>query len=194
MPEQTPTVSWWWDWVPGAGTDAAERAAWRDSVTAVLDRLAGEAAAGAAVARDLQERADLLAPHCHLVWGVGFLGDQARWLPQLVLVEFREAAPGDSAYLMSVVGAEGFDGDVREPSVEYVSTGHGDGVRVLAVARAEDGQLYGRVHAALRLERPAADLDVLLTSRVTGLSQLAVIGDGIDALLTTIATDGTDAS
>ena len=96
---------------------------------------------------------------------------------------------------MAVVGAEGFDDDVREPNVEYVSTAHGDGIRVLALARSEDEGLHGRVNAALRLEggsgsgAPAAgDVDVLLTTRVTGLDQLAVIGFGVEALMNMIAT------
>jgi len=209
-------VSWFWDWVPGAASDATERSAWRKSVAGVLDDWVGEKVAaaraawpadaaqefpftveemGAAVAGDLLERADDVPANCRLIWGAGFVGDEARWRPLVVLAEFRQARPDDSAYLMAVVGAEGFDDDVREPNVEYVSTAHGDGIRVLALARSEDEGLHGRVNAALRLEggsgsgTPAAgDVDVLLTTRVTGLDQLAVIGFGVEALMNMIAT------
>ncbi|GAA2555167.1 hypothetical protein GCM10010435_27150 [Winogradskya consettensis] len=188
MPEQTLTVSWWWDWVPAAGGDTDERTAWTAALSALLDGWAGDGTS-AVLAADLLARADQLAPHCRLVWGMGFLGDDIRWMPVIALVEFREAFPGDSAYLMGAVGAEGFADDVREPNVEYVSTRHGDGVRVIALARTEENGLHGRVDAALRLERATGDLDILVTTRVNGLSRLAVIGDGIDALLNVIADD-----
>ncbi|ROT33426.1 hypothetical protein [Micromonospora sp. HM5-17] len=201
-------VAWYWDWVPAAGSDAAERSAWAGSVAERLDAWVGDKVAaaraawpadaaeefpfstgemGAAVARDLLERADSLPRNCRLIWGAGFLGDEARWLPLLVLAEFREARPGDSAYLMDLVGAEGFPDDVREPHVEYVTTDHGDGVWVLALAQSEGEGLHGRVTAALRLEAPTGDVDVLLTTRVTGVDQLAVIGPGVEAVMHMIA-------
>ncbi|MFI1995898.1 hypothetical protein [Actinoplanes sp. NPDC020271] len=186
MAEQTPALSWFWDWAPNAAGEARDR--WEDLI-------------GAKAAADLIERSGDLPPACHLMWGAGFLGDTPRWLPIVTLVEFREALRGDSAYLLGAVGAEGFDDDVREPVVEYISTRHGDGIRVLALARSEDGTIHGRVDAALRLDRPAGDIDVLFTTRVSTLGELAVIGDGVDALMTMIADqspglqlidDGTD--
>mgnify|MGYP001395995752 CR=1 FL=1 len=201
-------ISWYWDWVPAADSDAGERAAWTESLTGLLEDWVGEKVAaaraawpadaaeefpfrtgemGAAVARDLLERADELPRNCRLIWGAGFLGDEARWLPLLVLAEFREARPGDSAYLMNMVGAEGLPDDIREPNVEYVTTAHGDGVRVLALARAEGSEVHARVNAALRLEAPTGDVDVLLTTRATGLNQIAVIGSGVEAVMNMIA-------
>jgi hypothetical protein len=207
-PQLSIEVSWFWDWVPAAGAGAAERAAWSGYVTSLLDTWVGEkvAAARAAwpadaaeefpftpgemgpkVARDLLARTEGLPANCRLVWGAGFLGETVRWLPVLIVAEFREPRPGDSSYLMAVVGAEGLDGDVREPKIDYVTTGHGDGIRVIAMADSEGEGLHGRVNAALRLEGPPVDVDVLLTTRVAALDQLAVIGPGIEALMHMIA-------
>ncbi|MDW5323210.1 hypothetical protein [Plantactinospora sp. KLBMP9567] len=208
-------VSWYWDWVPAAGSDVAKRTAWTESLRSLLDGWVGEKVAaaraawpaddpeefpftvddmGSAVARSLLERADDLPRNCRLIWGAGFLGDEARWLPLLVLAEFRQARPEDPAYLMAMVGAEGFEDDIRPPNIEYVTTEHGDGVRVLALARSEGEGLHSRVNAALRLEGrptsgpPAMDVDVLLTTRVAALSQMAVIGTGVEAVMHMIAT------
>jgi hypothetical protein len=198
-------VSWHWDWVPA---DEAERPAWTAFVADLLDGWAGEQVAaaraawpadaaeefpfapgamGTAVARDLLQRADGLPPGCRLIWGAGFADDQVRWLPLLVLAEFRRPGAGDPAYLMDMVGAQGFPDDVRAPTVEYVSTANGDGVRVLALARTEAEGLHGRVNAALRLTGPAEEVDVLLTTRVGALEQLAVIGPGVEAVMHMIA-------
>ncbi|MEV6301349.1 hypothetical protein AB0M02_18210 [Actinoplanes sp. NPDC051861] len=202
-------ISWAWDLVPAAGPD---RAGWTDFMAKLLDEWVGEqvaaaraawpadateafpfspGAVGSAVARDLLERADGLPRNCRLIWGAGFVDDRVRWLPLLVLAEFREPRPGDSGYLMALVGAEGMPGDVREPHVEYVSTEHGDGVRVLALAEDDEG-LHGRVHAALRLERPDGDVDVLFETRANGLEQLAVIGAGVEAVMHLIAERSTE--
>jgi len=199
-------VSWFWDWVPGAGSDDVERATWADSVGSRLGEWVGAKVAnaraawpadsaeefpftvddmGAAVTRDLLERADAVPPNCRLIWGAGFIGDEARWLPLLILAEFRQALPEDPAYLMAMVGADGLPEDVREPAVDYVTTEHGDGVRVQALAQSEGEGLHGRVNAALRLDRPG--VDVLLTTRVSGLDQLAVIGSGVEAVMHMIA-------
>ncbi len=201
-------VSWFWEWVPAAGNDEATRAAWTESLIGRLDEwVGGKVAAaraawpadagqefpftagdmGSAVARDLLLRAGDMPANCRLVWGAGFVGDDARWLPLLVFTEFRQARPGDSAYLMELAGAGGFAEDLRPPTVEYVTTEHGDGVRVVALARSEGEGLYGRVNAALRLEGPAGDVDVLLETRVKGLDQLAVIGTGVEAVMIMIA-------
>jgi hypothetical protein len=204
-------ISWAWDWVPAG----ADRAGWIEFMAKLLDDWAGEQVAaaraawpadsagefpfqpgamGTAVARDLLERADALPAGCRLIWGAGFVDDQVRWLPLLVLAEFREPRPGDPAYLMSMVGAEGRPGDVRPPHIEYLSTDHGDGVRVIALARDENEDesdpaagMYGRVTAALRLERPDGDVDVLLEARVSGMELLGVIGPGVEAVLHLIA-------
>jgi hypothetical protein len=201
-------VSWFWEWVPAAGSDEPARAAWTESVADRLDEWVGGKVAvaraawpadagedfpftagemGSAVARDLLLRAGDMPANCRLIWGAGFAGDDARWLPLMVLTEFRQARPGDSAYLMELAGAGGMAGDLREPTVEYVTTEHGDGVRVVALARSEADGLYGRVNAALRLEGPAGDVDVLLETRVKGLDQLAVIGAGVEAVMFMIA-------
>ncbi|MGI5148771.1 hypothetical protein ACQEVC_20710 [Plantactinospora sp. CA-294935] len=207
-------VSWLWDWVPATGSDVAERTAWTEYVASQLDSWVGEKVAaaraawpadaveefpftvgemGSAVARDLLERADDLPRNCRLIWGAGFLGDEARWLPLVVLAEFRRPRGEDPAYLMAMVGAEGFDNDIREPNVDYVTTDHGDGIRVLALARSVGDALHGRVNAALRLEgrsapgTQAGDVDVLLTTQVTSMDQLAVIGPGVEAVMHMIA-------
>jgi hypothetical protein len=207
-PQLSIEVSWFWDWVPAAGADAEERAAWSEFVTNLLDTWVGEkvAAARAAwpadapeefpftpgemgpkVAHDLLERTEGLPANCRLIWGAGFLNETVRWLPVLILAEFREPRPGDSSYLMAMVGAEGLDGDIREPRVEYVTTAHGDGIRVIAMANSEGEGLHGRVTAALRLEGPPTDVDVLLSTRVAAMDQLAVIGPGIETLMRMIA-------
>ncbi|MFF5055238.1 hypothetical protein ACFY1S_18855 [Micromonospora sp. NPDC000663] len=199
-------VSWAWDFVP---SDEADRGPWTEFMAGLLDGWVSEqveaaraawpadateefpfspGAVGSAVARDLLERADGLPANCRLVWGAGFVDDRVRWLPLLVLAEFREAGPGDPAYLMSMVGAEGLPDDVRPPNVEYVSTDHGDGIRVLALARNEAEGLHGRVNAALRLEGSDREIDVLLTTRVSDLEQVAVIGAGVEAVMHLIAT------
>ena len=211
-PATTIEVSWFWDWVPAAGRDDAERTAWTDYVAGLLDGWAGEKVAaaraawpadaaqefpftvdevGSAVAGDLLARADALPANARLIWGAGFVGAEVRWMPLLVVAEFRRARPEDPAYLMTVVGAEGFADDVREPAVDYVTTGHGDGIRVLALASSEREGAHARVNAALRLEGRAApgspDVDVLLSTRVFGMDQMAVIGYGVEALMTMIA-------
>jgi hypothetical protein len=201
-------VSWFWDWVPAAGRDAAQEATWTGHLAGLLDSWTGETmetvragwpaeakrpspftteAFAATVATDLLERADELPGNCRLIWGAGFIGDEVRWLPLLVVVEFRPARPGDSAYLMTLVGTEGFAGDIREPSVEYVTTDHGDGIRVLALTRGEGNAVYARINAALRLEGPPADLDVLLSTQVPDLGQAGVLGFGMETLMNMVA-------
>lgn len=203
-------ISWAWDFVPAT---EADREGWPDFMARLLDEWVGDqveaaraawpadaaeafpftpGAMGSAVARDLMERADGLPANCRLIWGAGFVDDRAKWLPLMVLAEFREPRPEDPAYLMSLVGAEGHPEDVRPPTVEYVSTDRGDGVRVIAIANNETDGMYGRVHAALRLEMPDGDIDVLLETRVGGMEQLAVIGDGMDTVMHLIAERSTE--
>jgi hypothetical protein len=192
-------VSWFWDWVPAAENAAA----WRTYVSGLLEDWAGAKVAAArtgqnfpfatdemgdAVADALLARAGSIPDNCRLLWGAGFVNDDVRWLPLLILVEFRPARLGDSSYLMNVVGAEGLEGDIREPQIEYVSTDRGDGVRVVALAESEDEGLHARVNAVLRLERPGhVDVDVLLSTRVKGMDKAGAIGGGIEAALHMIA-------
>ncbi|HEY0532007.1 MAG TPA: hypothetical protein VGD29_10455 [Actinoplanes sp.] len=193
-------VSWFWDWVP-AGEDAP---AWIAYVSRMLDDWAGSKVAaaragqnfpfatdeiGEAVAEALLQRAAALPANCRLIWGAGFVNDDVRWLPLLILAEFRRARPGDSSYLMTEVGAEGFAEDVRDPRVDYVTTDRGDGVRVVALAESEGEGLHARVDAALRLETPGrGDVDVLLSTRVKGMDKAGAIGAGVEVAMHMIAS------
>ncbi|GIM96077.1 hypothetical protein [Paractinoplanes toevensis] len=178
-------ISWYWDWVPAAASDD-----WTASLVKLLDEWLGVGVdapeMGAALARDLLARTDGMPANCRLIWGGGFLEERPRWLPLLILAEFRPARPEDPAYLMAEVGAEGFADDVRPPTVDYLTTERGDGVRVFAMASSNGEGLHGRVNAALRLDDQA--VDVLLTTRVKALDQLAVIGSGVEAVMHMIAT------
>jgi hypothetical protein len=194
-------VSWFWDWVPAAD----DAAAWIPYVARMLDEWAGPKVAaartgqnfpfgtdeiGTTVAEALLQRAAALPANCRLLWGAGFVNDDVRWLPLLILTEFRPARPGDSAYLMNEVGAEGLPGDVREPRIDYVTTDRGDGVRVVALAESEGEGLHARVNAALRLETPGRDdVDVLLSTRVKGMDKAGVIGAGVEVAMHTIASE-----
>lgn len=198
-------ISWAWDFVP---VTEADREGWPEFMANLLDEWAGDqvdaaraawpadavesfpfppGAMGTAVAHDLMKRADDAPPGCRLVWGAGFVDDKVRWMPLMALVEFRQPRPGDSSYLMSLVSAEGHPDDVRPPVVEYFSTDRGDGVRVTALADNHAEGPHGRVHAALRLELPDGDVDVLVETRVGGMEQLAVIGGGIEVIMNLIA-------
>ncbi|GAA1625637.1 hypothetical protein [Actinoplanes couchii] len=199
-------LSWTWDLVPAADED---RDTWIASMGKILDEMVGDqievaranwpedspdsfpftpGAMGTAVASDLIERADMLPEGCRLIWGAGFFGEQVRWVPLMLLAEFKAPREGeDPAYLMAMVGAEGMPDDIREPNVEYFSTSRGDGVRVIAIARTEEAGTFGRVQAALRLERPEGDLDVLLDTRIADFEQLGAIGHGIEAAMNLIA-------
>ncbi|GLY02351.1 hypothetical protein [Actinoplanes sp. NBRC 101535] len=201
-PADAVATTWWWDWVPDPDSGPADRAAWIAAVTARLDEWVGAKVAAAReawtagdfpfavgsmgdqVTRALLERAATLPGHARLLWGAGFLNGEARWLPVLLLVEFRVPLPGDSAYLMATVGAEGRPDDVREPVIEYVSTDHGDGVQVFALVDNADEGLHARVEAALRLESFGAD--VLISTKVTALDQMPVIGAGLTTAMTMI--------
>jgi hypothetical protein len=139
----------------------------------------------------LLERADQLPTWARLAWGAAFADSTPRWAPVPVVVEFRQPAAGDSAYLMDWVGASGLDGDAREPVIDYVTTPVGDGVRVFALGRGPRGELYGRLNAAMRLDIPGdgdtAGVDVLLTTLVFELGLMALIGPGVEQLMQLIA-------
>jgi hypothetical protein len=205
-----PELSWGWEWVPGPGDGAAareewiartaarfedwtrgaldaERAAWPAEAGAPFPLTGGEVGRGAAAW--LLERADPLPEWSRLAWGAAFVDGRPRWAPVPVVVEFCEPLAEDSDYLMEQVGATGLEGDAREPVVDYVTTSAGDGVRVFALARSEEGAAYARVSAALRLEAaprgdaPGVSADVLLTTLVFEPGLMAMIGAGVEQLM-----------
>lgn len=214
-PTAVTRIPWRWDWVPGApggdtreqwirrvadlfedwtrdGLDAA-RAAWPADADAQFPLTAEMVGRGAA--EWLLERATELPSWARLAWGAAFVGGKPRWAPVPVVVEFCEPVAEDSVYLMEQVGANGQDGDAREPVVDYVTTPYGDGIRVLALARTAEGAAYARVNAAMRLDVPPHDgaarisADVLLTALVFDMGLMAVIGTGVEELMQTIAAE-----
>ena len=150
---------------------------------------------GRGIARWLTDRAATLPPWQRMAWGTAFVQGWPRWSPVPVVVEYRAPAADDPIYLMDLVGAgaeaSADGGSGRQ--IEYVTTPYGDGLRVLSVQRTDDHLAYGRLDAAMRLDwpaagdRPAARVDVLLTTRVMDLQLLALIGPGIDTLMQQIA-------
>jgi hypothetical protein len=208
-------VPWRWDWVPCDREDEAEREAWTAHVAALYeewtrDSLAAARAGwdpaggefplapdtlGRTVAQGLLERADRLSEPARLVWGVAFVDGKPRWAPVPVVVEFGRPRDADPTYLMDSVGSKGRDGDAREPVVDYVTTPAGDGLRVFAFARTEQGAAYGRLDAALRLDVPpnggaaAVSVDVLLSTRVFEVTLMGVIGPGVEQLMQWIAAE-----
>lgn len=209
-------VPWRWDWVPCDREDEDERAAWTAHMVALYEEWAGESFAaardawaadngvefplapdvlGRTVAQGLLEQADELPEPARLVWGVAFANGRPRWAPMPVVVEFRRPRDADPTYLMDSVGSKGRDGDAREPVVEYVTTPAGDGVRVFAFARTEEGAAYGRLDAAMRLDVPPSDgaaavsVDVLLSAKVFEITMMAIIGPGIEQLMQWIAAE-----
>jgi hypothetical protein len=204
------TVSWFWQWVPTRDGGEALRSEWTWHVVELFTGWAGdqlEAARsawppdapaefpftpdtiGGGIASFLLERADELPDWGRLAWGATFVADQLRWAPVLVVVEFHRPEADDPEYLMAHVGARGAEGDAREPTIDYVTTSAGDGVRVSALCRSDEGPVYGRVDAALRLEVLPTAVDVLLSTRVHDLAQMAVIGSGVELLMTMIADE-----
>jgi hypothetical protein len=152
---------------------------------------------GSGVARWLTERAATLPSWQRMAWGTAFVQGWPRWSPVPVVVEYRAPVADDPIYLMELVGAgpgtdTGPDGDAGR-QIEYVTTPYGDGLRVLSVRRTPDHLAYGRLDAAMRLDwpaagdRPAARVDVLLTTRVMDLQLLGLIGPGVEKLMQQIA-------
>jgi hypothetical protein len=204
-------VPWRWEWVPSARQGEEMRAAWTEHMVALFEdwtreglaaaRSAWPADAGAefpvgrGVAEWLRERADQLPTWAQLAWGAAFVEGRPRWAPVPVVVEFCQPQADDPVYLMERVGATGRDGDAREPVVDYVTTPIGDGVRVFALGRTEEGAAYGRVDAAMRLDVPPSGVaagisaDVLLTTRVFEMGLMAVIGPGVEQLMQLIAAE-----
>lgn len=205
-PDRSGLVTWFWEWVPTAAACDDERAAWTAHVVDLVDGWAGTelaiarsavpqdspftaAALGGATAAGLLDRAAALPGWARLAWGATFLDGRVRWSPNPVVAEFRRPAAADPAYLMETVGAGGFDDDVREPVVDYVSTEAGDGVVVFALAGGGPDPVHGRLDAALRLAVPDAEVDVVLRTVVFDLAQMAVIASGVETLMHLIAGD-----
>lgn len=209
-------LPWHWELVPGAEGGAEPRAEWTERVAALFEDWTREGLAaaravwpadagaefpftsamvGRAITAWLLERADQLPPWSRLAWGAAFVAGRPRWAPVPVVVEFCAPVAEDPDYLMEAVGARGAEGDAREPTVDYVTTPIGDGLRVFALCRGEDGAAYARVHAAMRVDVPAAagglggSADVLLSTFVLELGLMAVIGAGVEQLMQQIAED-----
>jgi hypothetical protein len=209
---------WRWEWVPSARQGAEVREAWTEHIVALFEdwtreglaaaRLAWPTDAGVefpftsdmvgrGAAEWLLDRADQLPVWAKLAWGAAFVAGQPRWAPVPVIVEFCRPQAEDPVYLMERVGATGRDGDAREPVVDYVTTPIGDGVRVFALARSEEGAAYGRVNAAMRLDVPPSggaagiSADVLLTTLVFETALMAVIGPGVEQLMQMVAAEST---
>jgi hypothetical protein len=212
------TLPWHWEWVPRPIDDEPARRQWSDHVVSLFEdwtrggwdqaRAAWPATApaefpftpeviGRNAAEWLLQRADSLPRWARLAWGAAFVAGRPRWAPVPVVVEFREPRAEDPNYLMDVVGAsKPRPDDGREPTVDYVTTPFGDGVRVVALGRSAEGAAFGRLDAALRLdwppttERAGLRADVLLATRVFDVELLAVIGPGVEQLMRLVATEG----
>ena len=209
------TLPWHWEWVPGAQGGAERRRRWSDHVVELFEdwtrggwdalrarwpKDAGEfpftaELVGRGAAQWLIERADQLPARQRLAWGAAFVDGRPRWAPVPVVVEFRAPQAEDPIYLMELVGAGPRQDDEREPVIDYVTTPFGDGLRVLGFGRCEDEMAFGRLDAAMRLDWPAAEnraaarLDVLLSTSVVDLAQMAAIGPGVEQLMQQIAAD-----
>ena len=156
---------------------------------------------GRGIARWLTDRAATLPVWQRMAWGTAFIQGWPRWSPVPVVVEYRAPVADDPIYLMELVGADSGGGEPASADgglglgrqIEYVSTPYGDGLRVLSVQRTNDHLAYGRLDAAMRLDwpaaedRPAARVDVLLTTRVMDLQLMGLIGPGVDKLMQQIA-------
>lgn len=207
---------WHWEWVPTVRPGEPADEAWIERLAALFEEWTSEglAAARAAwpadagaefpftsemlgrdAARWLLERAEGLPAWTRLAWGAAFVNGRPRWAPVPVVVEFTGPVTGDPNYLMHLVGARGMEGDAREPVVDYVTTSIGDGLRVFALCRSEEGAAYARVHAALRLDvpptggAPSVGIDVTLTTLVFEMGLMALIGNGVEQLMHQIADE-----
>lgn len=203
------------------GWDEAFRASWIAEGGLPADYPFTAENVGRGIARWLTDRAVTLPDWQRMAWGTAFVQGWPRWSPVPVVVEYRAPVADDPIYLMELVGAgrgteavsaisaasaaaDGADGsggsDASGPDfgrfgrqIEYVTTPHGDGLRVLSVHRTADRLAYGRLDAAMRLDwpaqddQPAARVDVLLTTRVLDLQLLALIGPGVEQLMQQIA-------
>jgi hypothetical protein len=179
------------------GWDEAFRESWLAEGGLPADYPFTADAVGRGIARWLTDRAETLPAWQRMAWGTAFVQGWPRWSPVPAVVEYRAPVADDPIYLMDLVGA-GSGADVSSDigsgrQIEYLTTPYGDGLRVLSIQRTADHLAYGRLDAAMRLDwpaaedRPAARVDVLLTTRVMDLQLLALIGPGIDALMQQIA-------
>ncbi|WP_194917969.1 hypothetical protein [Catenulispora rubra] len=215
------TVPWFWGGVPEPDATEEQQLAWADHVVEMFDEWTRDGwdegfrtswtaegglpedypftadNVGRGIARWLTDRAATLPDWQRMAWGTAFVQGWPRWSPVPVVVEYRAPVADDPIYLMELVGAgssaeAGADG-VADRQIEYVTTPHGDGLRVLSVQRTPDHLAYGRLDAAMRLDwpadgdRPAARVDVLLTTRVMDLQLLGLIGPGVEVLMQQIA-------
>ncbi|MCW2559634.1 MAG: hypothetical protein JWP55_3598 [Mycobacterium sp.] len=216
--DDTPALTrlpWHWEWVPNVRPGEEKREVWTKHVVALFEdwtsegvaaaRLAGpegeiefplaSGMVGRAAAEWLLARAERLPEWSRLAWGAVFVAGGPHWAPIPVLVEFCQPVADDPNYLMEIVGATGLHGDARSPAVDYVTTPIGDGVRVFAMGRTPQGQAFGRLDAALRLDvppgegAPSVSTDVVLTTRVFELGLMALIGAGVEQLMQRIADD-----
>lgn len=208
--------AWRWEWVPDVRSDERELQVWTEQI---VDLFADWTAEGLTEARQawpedvraefpitsdmvgrgaaevLLERARQLPESARLAWGAAFVEGQPRWAPVPVVVQFLKPQAEDPNYLMDTVGASGRDTDARPPVVEYVTTSTGDGVRVVAMARTPKGAVFGRVEAAMRLDLPPTDsavgvsVDVVLTTAVSEMALMALIGPGVEQLMQQVATN-----
>lgn len=182
------------------GWDEAFRAGWIAEGGLPADYPFTAENVGRGIARWLTDRAATLPDWQRMAWGTAFVQGWPRWSPVPVVVEYRAPVADDPIYLMELVGADSGTepvSDAADPDygrqIEYVTTPYGDGLRVLSVHRTPDHLAYGRLDAAMRLDwpaqqdRPAARVDVLLTTRVLDLQLLALIGPGVEQLMQQIA-------
>lgn len=194
-----------WEFVPAPDGAAGEREQFTDHLIEFFGTWAGRVLAAAKAewtagefpftAENIgRETADLLIAkaaelpgYARLAWGTAFHEEQVLWSPIPLVVEFHRPMGDDPGYLMETVGAAGLPEDAREPVLHYVSVPGADGVRIFAIGKNPQGGAYGRVDAAMRLD---SGVDVVLRTRVFQMDQMAVIGAGVEQLMTIIAADG----
>lgn len=196
-------VTWRWQWVPAPGAPDAQQ--WQDDTAAVFVEWTADGlrdvepaltpeAVGAQTAQWLRSRADDCPPGARVAWGAGYVtADRPRWAPVVVTIELRTPRAADAGYLMDEVGARGAPGDARRPTVDYLTTEAGDGVRVAALVRGPGGAASCRVDAAVRVDvpaygdEPATSVDVLASTRTGDLTLFGTLGAGVDDLLHLVA-------
>ncbi|MBD7920238.1 hypothetical protein H9657_18350 [Cellulomonas sp. Sa3CUA2] len=206
-----PEVAWAWWWVPSDDEHPAAVEEWHAATAGMFAQwvdetiLSGAATlpvelrrgltpqgVGHEVATWLRGRAAGLPVGTRVAWGAGFLApERPRWAPVVVVVEMREPAHADAGYLLDGLAPDGAPGDARRPVVDYVTTSAGDGVRVSALVRGEDGDVCARVDAALRVD--ATDqhgaIDVVLSTRVVDQSVFGIAGQGVEELMHLVAAE-----
>ncbi|WP_433788939.1 hypothetical protein [Actinoplanes sp. CA-252034] len=198
-----------WEFVPTAAGGAEQREYWTGHMIEFFGTWAGRILAaaraewtagefpftaeniGRETAELLMAKADELPDYARLAWGTAFHEEQVLWSPIPLVAEFHRPMGDDPGYLMETVGASGLPEDAREPVLHYVSVPGADGVRIFAIGRTSQGSAYGRLDAAMRLD---SGVDVVLRTRVFQMDQMAVIGAGVEQLMTIIAADGAGVS